>query len=133
MKHILVVEDERTFANIVGELIQDEGFRCTVAYSAADAEKSFSDIGKGIDAVILDIMMTRTGSFAKEPHTGGETGDLIYKQIRDISKSIPIFIMTAKAKQGLKEQYFVDKRTQVFLKPIDSAMITRLLSALKAL
>jgi CheY-like chemotaxis protein len=77
--------------------------------------------------------MTRTGSFATESHGGAETGDLIYKRIRDTSKSIPIFIMTAKTKQGLKEQYFSDKNTQVFLKPIDSVMITKLLSLLKAL
>src|ERR1700679_271668 len=104
MKKILIIEDERTFANIVGELIQGVGFECVIVYSAEEAEAYFSKLGTEIHVVILDLMMTRTGSFAKLPPHPGETGDEIYEKIRTIAPKIPIIIMTAKTKNRINQR-----------------------------
>lgn len=133
MKNILIIEDERTFANIVGELIQDEGFTCHIAYSVADAEKYFPKLGKEIQIVILDLMMVRTGSFETSPPYKGETGDELYERIRAIAPEIKIVIMTAKTQDNLKSRYLSEKNTRVFFKPIDPGMIVKLITILKNL
>lgn len=131
MKNVLIIEDERTFANIVGELIQAEGFGCTVAYSASEAEAQFEKLGREIHVVILDLMMARTGSFASKRQNTTETGDEIYEAIRSKTPDLPVIIMTAKTKDNLMKRYYTDKRTHVFLKPVNPGMITQLISLLK--
>jgi CheY-like chemotaxis protein len=76
-------------------------------------------------------MMTRTGSFAQGPFPAGETGDEVYKRIRDVAPHLPIVIMTAKTRESLNSQYPLDQNTHIFLKPIDSAMVAKLVKLLK--
>lgn len=133
MKNILLIEDEPIFAGIVGDLIQDEGFKCSIVNSAIDAEKEFEKLGSEIQIVILDLMMTRSGSLVDVPPQSGETGDLLYDKIRQITPNIPVVIMTAKKAENIRLQYSSDKHTHIFYKPIDGNMITKLLNILKQL
>ena len=117
----------------MGELIQGEGYECTVAYSAAEAEKHFNKLAKDIHVVILDLMMARSGTFIDRPLYQGETGDELYDHIRQIAPTIPMIIITAKTRETIKARYFSDRFTNVFFKPVNPEMISQILEILKKL
>ena len=81
MEKILVVEDEKSIADLVKSYLQREGFEVTVAYSGQTA---LSLIRSGFDLIILDLML---------PDIDGET---ICGSIREFS-DVPIIMLTAKS------------------------------------
>ena len=52
--HILVVDDEKTIADLVGIYLQNEGFGVTIAYTGAEAAKAIFE--QEFDLAVLDIM-----------------------------------------------------------------------------
>ena len=133
MRTVLLIEDDRILADILGEAVEAEGFQCLVHYAAGDAEAEFSRLGTEIAAVILDLMMTRSGTFAKAPPSACETGDEIYERIRKLAPTLPVIIITAKRKESLMTRYATDKYAHVFYKPIDEDASNRIISIIKKL
>ena len=78
---ILVVDDERAIAELVGKLLVEEGMDVHVCFSGADALSTFGR--ERLDLVILDIMMPGMDGFA------------CCRELRRTS-SVPIIFLTAK-------------------------------------
>jgi len=79
--HICVCDDEITIANLVGQLLTDNGYRATVCYSASDVLQKMTE--DPFDLVLLDIMMP------------GMDGFTCCREIRKTSQ-VPVIFLTAK-------------------------------------
>ncbi|HEX7096428.1 MAG TPA: response regulator transcription factor, partial [Acidimicrobiales bacterium] len=82
--HVLVVEDEPSFADALSVGLEREGFRVTVANDGATALRQFSQLDP--DVVLLDVMLP------------GVSGFDVCREIRSRS-SVPIIMVTAKGEE----------------------------------
>ncbi len=80
---ILIVEDEKKIADIVGSYLERDGFKVTIANTGQDA---LQQIKNNFDLIILDLML---------PDIDGET---ICSSIREFS-DVPIIMLTAKSSE----------------------------------
>jgi len=78
--HILIVDDHRDIRDLLARYLSKQGFRTSVAESAAAARRALQ-AGK-IDLVVLDIMMP------------GEDGLSLTRSIRE-NEDIPVILLTA--------------------------------------
>lgn len=82
--HILLIDDDRDLAELLGEYLDAEGYRLSAAYSGEDGIEQLS---KGqYDLVLLDVMMPGIDGF--------ET----LREIRSQS-SVPVLMLTAKGEE----------------------------------
>jgi two-component system NtrC family response regulator len=81
MNNILIVDDEKNYPMIIGELLQEEGYTSLTASSGMEA----LDILKTdtVDLVLTDVKMP------------GMSGIQLLERIKQISPDIPVIIMTA--------------------------------------
>ncbi|PWJ75789.1 transcriptional regulator [Pseudaminobacter salicylatoxidans] len=78
--HLLVVDDDTRIRNLLKQYLSENGFRITVAGTAAEARRKLA--GLDFDLLILDVMMP------------GENGVDLTKSLRE-QKSVPILMLTA--------------------------------------
>ena len=78
--HILVVDDDTRIRTLLKKFLGQNGFRVTMAASAADARRLLA--GLDFDLIILDVMMP------------GETGVELTRALRE-EKQVPILMLTA--------------------------------------
>ena len=84
MSHrILLVEDDSTLSMIVSETLQRDGFEVITACNGEEGLRMFAK--HGADIIVADVMMPRMDGF--------EMG----RQIRLISRSVPLLFLTAKS------------------------------------
>ncbi|WP_291490637.1 response regulator transcription factor [Desulfurella sp.] len=79
---ILIVEDEKTLANLIKQGFEEEGFAVDVAYDGEDG--LFFAQNNIYDCIVLDIML---------PVIDGIT---ILKKLREQNNSTPVIMLTAK-------------------------------------
>lgn len=77
---ILIVDDDRALTDLLSELLQTEGFVCTVAHNGLDALVLEGE--QSPDLVILDVMMP------------GDDGISTLRRLRETSK-VPVLMLTA--------------------------------------
>lgn len=80
--HILVVDDDTRIRSLLKQFLTDQGFRVTVAGTAAEARRRLE--GLDFDLMVLDVMMP------------GETGVDLTRSLR-ANKNVPILMLTALA------------------------------------
>lgn len=122
MAKVLVVDDERSFANVAADELKDEGFEADAALSYTEAIKKLE--GKQYDVVSLDIMMRIEPDEdvdRKEANHGSLTGLLIYKELRRRWPDVKVVICSVRASDenelvALKSG--VDRRTRILSKPV---------------
>lgn len=105
MVHVLVVEDDVRFNQIVCASLNAAGYAvqgCTNASEAFDALHE-----SGVDIIISDIMMP------------GIDGFEFVEDVRRINKRIPILLMTARDDLSAKRQGFRAGIDDYMVKPID--------------
>ncbi|MGB3501303.1 MAG: response regulator transcription factor [Mesorhizobium sp.] len=78
--HLLVVDDDTRIRNLLKQFLTTNGFRVTVASTAAEARRKLE--GLDFDLLILDVMMP------------GESGVDLTKALR-VDKKVPILMLTA--------------------------------------
>ena len=78
--HLLVVDDDTRIRNLLKQFLSSNGFRVTVAGTAAEARRKLE--GLDFDLLVLDVMMP------------GESGVELTKSLR-IDKNVPILMLTA--------------------------------------
>jgi two-component system phosphate regulon response regulator OmpR len=78
--HLLVVDDDTRIRNLLKQFLSTNGFRVTVAGTAAEARRKLE--GLDFDLLILDVMMP------------GESGVDLTKALR-VDKNVPILMLTA--------------------------------------
>jgi DNA-binding response OmpR family regulator len=81
MPHVLVIDDDKTLAEMLTEYLGNEGFRTTAVHDGAAGVRAVRD--NRYDAVILDVMLPVLG------------GIEVLRQIRQTS-SVPVIMLTAK-------------------------------------
>lgn len=82
--HILLIDDDRDLAELLGEYLDVEGYRLSAAYSGEDGIEQLTKAD--YDLVLLDVMMPGIDGF--------ET----LRQIRSRS-SVPVLMLTAKGEE----------------------------------
>lgn len=80
-KKILIIEDEKSLANLIGKTLDELSFKTNIIYSGELALETFYSFSPAL--VLLDINLPK------------KNGWEICKEIRKVSK-VPIIIMTAK-------------------------------------
>ena len=78
--HMLVVDDDTRIRNLLKQFLSENGFRITVAGTAAEARRKLE--GLDFDLLILDVMMP------------GESGVDLTRSLRQ-AKDVPILMLTA--------------------------------------
>ena len=78
--NILVVDDDRALTDLLAELLQTEGYACSVAHNGADALALEGTLKP--DLVILDVMMP------------GDDGISTLRKLRETSR-VPVLMLTA--------------------------------------
>ncbi len=81
METILIVDDEKNYPKILGEVIKEEGFIPLTASSSLEALDIMR--ARSVDLVLTDVMMP------------GIDGIELLKQIKDMSPDMPVIVMTA--------------------------------------
>src|ERR671932_565050 len=79
---ILVVEDETAIADFVQRGLESEGYAVSCAYDGDDAERQA--LGKGVDLVVLDLMLP------------GKDGISVLRSIRREKPGLPVIVLTAR-------------------------------------
>lgn len=83
LPHILVVDDDRRIRNLLQAYLMENGFRISVAASAAEAREHMRIVA--FDLVVLDIMMP------------GETGLAFTQWLRAEGNAVPVLMLSALA------------------------------------
>jgi len=81
--HILVVDDDRRLRQLLQSYLAENGFRVTVAASAAEARRRMD--GLVFDLLVLDIMMP------------GENGLQLTQSLRSANNPVPVLMLSALA------------------------------------
>jgi len=116
---ILVVDDDKDFAESIGELIELEGHQPVLAYNGAEALKIFKQ--NNVDFILIDFKMPGLNSI--------ET----LTEIRKFNLSVPVVIMTAYANTDLINDAKGHGPIEVLNKPFDINKLMNLLSSVKKL
>ena len=81
MENILIVDDEKHYPMIIGEILQEEGYRSFTAASGMEALDILNT--RLIDLVLTDVKMP------------GMTGIDLLEKIKELKPDMPVIIMTA--------------------------------------
>lgn len=81
METILIVDDEKNYPMIIGELLQEEGYATLTASSGMEALDILSN--RQVDLVLTDVKMP------------GMSGIQLLENIKEINPDTPVIIMTA--------------------------------------
>ena len=90
--HVLIVEDNKTNQFIAQSILQQSGFRVTLADNGMEGYELFSKNQKDLDLILMDIHM---------PVMNGYEATTL---IRNMDNNIPIIAMTADAITGVEEK-----------------------------
>lgn len=114
---VLIIEDDRFLTPALEFYLDEENIHSDVTHSAMEALDIIA-IAEQYNAIILDIMMERPKNKTPE-EIGGETGTYLYREIRKISKDIPIIILSILPKDRIDIDF--SKSNVLYVpKPIES-------------
>ncbi len=113
---ILLAEDNIDLNNLIANALKQQNFNVFCAFDGEEAIEIFEN--NHIDMIVTDIMMPKVDGFA------------LIKYIRELNKSIPILIMTAKSSQRDKYEGFNLGTDDYMIKPIDTDELILRINAL---
>ena len=109
---ILVVDDEKSNATVMGEILESLGYRVLIAGSGQQAIAVYMEKGKEVDLVLLDMIMPGMG--------GGRTFDAL----RSIDPVVKVILCSGYSADGEARQ-ILDRGCNGFIqKPFRIANIT---------
>lgn len=115
--HLLVVDDDTRIRELLKQFLSTNGFRVTVASSAADARRKLR--GLDFDMLILDVMMP------------GEDGVSLTLALRE-ERSVPILMLTARSETDSRITGLEAGADDYLAKPFDPReLILRVTNILK--
>ena len=115
-QRILLVEDDRTLRETLGEALRDEGFDVTVA---ADGDRGADLVfSRHFDAVVLDWMLP------------GRSGIEILRELRAAELAVPVMLLTVRSDEDDKVEGFELGADDYVTKPFG---LRELLARLRAL
>jgi two-component system OmpR family response regulator len=81
-RHILVVDDDREIRDLVGKVLERDGFRISRAEDGVAMRRALAD--GAIDLIVLDVMLP------------GKDGLALCRELRGANDTTPIIMLTAK-------------------------------------
>lgn len=103
---VLIVDDNRDLADNLGEVLEDEGYECAIAYDARSAIERIH--AKHYDLVVTDLRMTP------------QDGLTVVHAAREKSSSTIVVLMTAFAGEVQLDAAKAAGVAEVVAKPIDT-------------
>lgn len=95
-EHILLVDDEKSVAEVTKSMLEKLGYQVTVRVSSLEALEAFRNLNRQFDMVVTDLTMPRM------------TGLELFGEIRQLRADIPVIVTT-----GFSEQLDSAKSTAV--------------------
>lgn len=93
-KKILFIDDDVKRVHSHTEMMGIEGYEIEMKTSAQEALEDFRIHKDDYDIIILDIMMPKDEFTREETNFGRTTGLVLLEKLREISKDIPIIVLT---------------------------------------
>ena len=115
-ERILVVDDEKAIADLVGIYLTKEGFDVQIAYSGADAAKAILE--QEFDLALLDVMLPDIDGFE------------VCRRIRATGSKMGIIMLTAKSQEIDKVTGLMTGADDYVTKPFSPAELTARVDAL---
>lgn len=112
---ILIVDDEARMRKLIGDFLINNNFDVVEAVDGEDALKVFYST-KGIDLIILDVMMPKLDGYE------------VLKTIRNDSK-VPIILLTAKGEENDQLKGFVSGADDYVQKPFSPKILVARINA----
>ncbi len=106
MQTILIVDDEKNYPKIIGEVLKEEGFNPVPSSSALEALELIK--AKHIDLVLTDVMMP------------GMDGIALLAKIKELEPDMPVIIMTAHGSVERAVEAMQKGAYTYILKPFDN-------------
>jgi CheY-like chemotaxis protein len=113
---ILIIDDDRFLTTSIQSALHSRGYSLTVLNKARELTEN-PDVIHQHDLVLLDLMMRKPPGLVINP--GEETGEALFRLIRQTHKDIPVIIMTGKENEEV-ETTFSKLGITVLLKPLDA-------------
>lgn len=111
---ILLIDDDRFLTQSLKNSLENRSYETTVFNKAGDFIKNLHTV-KEYDLVLLDLMMRKPPDLVVKPKE--ETGEALFKKIREANKDIPVVIITGKSKDEI-ETNFDRFNVPVLFKPL---------------
>lgn len=108
---ILIVEDELLVRMFAVDALEDAQFQVEQAGSAADALRSFSQLGEELAAVIIDLGLP------------DRSGDELASELRELRADVPILIASGRSESEIRDRFAHDSRIGVLVKPYTASML----------
>lgn len=102
---VLVVDDDRDFADSLAEALEQQGHRVTVSYTGEDALRRLQHCS--FDITFLDFMLP------------GKHGVEVFFDLRDLHPAGKVMLMTGYSKQSVLERALAGGALGVLDKPLD--------------
>jgi CheY-like chemotaxis protein len=98
---VLIVDDERAFADVVAELLEEEGYHVIRAYDGITAIQMLSPVRIAPDVILCDVMLP------------GLSGDRLAAEVRRLfpKRRLPVVLLSASADPHvhLRDVWFLAK------------------------
>ena len=118
--HVLLVEDNKTNQLIASSILEQAGFRVSIADNGKEGVEFFRERGRELDLILMDLHM---------PVLNGLEAAT---QIREMDPSIPIIALTADAITGSQDACRAAGMDQYISKPFEpEAFVKTVLSAIR--
>jgi CheY-like chemotaxis protein len=116
-RKILFIDDDVKRISSHIDMLRMEGYEVESEPSAQKALESFTKNPSGYCLIILDIMMPKDQFTREETKYGRETGLVLLKQLREISKDIPVIVLTVLRDPNVRERAIKLRANEYLLKP----------------
>jgi CheY-like chemotaxis protein len=124
MKKILFIDDDFKRVDSHAEMMRVAGYEVNLQESAEGALEGFRTRKEDHDVVILDMMMPRGEFTQEETRHGRVTGLVLLEKLREISKDIPVIVLTVVRDPRVMEKAREFGADEYLLKPVfPSALI----------
>lgn len=114
---ILIVDDDRDFAESMADLVELNGHEAVLAYSGASALKIFRQ--NNIDLILMDIRMP------------GLNGVETLNEIKKHNPSIPVAMMTGYTDKPLIDSALDNGAITILDKPLNLEQLTQIINSIK--
>lgn len=108
---ILIVEDELLVRMFAVDALEDAHFQVEQAGTAAEALRSFTQIGEALAAVIIDLGLP------------DRPGDELASELRALRADVPILIASGRSEREIRDRFAHDQRIGVLVKPYTASML----------
>lgn len=129
MASVLIIEDDAYLTEDLKFFIENEGHTCKVYRYADDVMENLNNFGQ-YDFIILDIMIMK-GTKIKDDNPEIETGEILYRKIREKYRTKKIIIISAKDFKEMTIDFIKEENVDIIEKALNEEKIKQLLRMIR--